>query len=106
MPDKQIPPYKELKTSNTQYVEWLCHAVAKTPKLFTSFFGLDMIEKLNNQITSPFKQGSPVTRKDLYNMCRVIGQNKINSEEARVSSDSLKNQDFIEFANVFEQGLK
>lgn len=103
----EIPEYNEYPQMNTtQYVEWLCTNVAKTPELFYRYFGIEMIEQLNNGVTSPFKSGQPINRKMFYEMCSVIGQNKINCEQARVNRSQLQTRDFIEFAHMFEKGIK
>lgn len=101
-----IPEYKDMQCSNTQYVEWLCNNVAKDPSLFFRYMSLEAIEQLNNGVSSTFKGGQPITRKDIYNMYKVIGRNKILCEEARANITSIPQVDFVEFAHEFEKGIK
>jgi hypothetical protein len=102
-----IPEYNEYPQMNTtQYVEWLCTHVAKSPELFISHFGIEMIEQLNNGITSAFKAGQPISRKNMYDACSTIGQNKVICERARTQKEQLPPADFIQFAHMFERGVK
>lgn len=105
--DTTIPEFIDNPNiSNTQFVEWLCHFVAKDKELFFSHFGLTMIEQLNNGLTSTHKHGAPITRKQMYDTCKQLGNNKILCEQARTNPAVLSPNDFIEFANEFEQGLE
>jgi len=105
--DLNIPEYNFHQNMNTtQYVEWLCYQVAKSPELFISTFGIELIEQLNNGLTSAFKSRNPIDRKAVYDMCAMIGQNKIVCEKARVQKEPLPLTDFIEFAHMFEKGVK
>lgn len=104
--DYNIPPYEEKPNiTNSQYVEWLCAMVAKNHSLFNSFFGLSIIEQLNNQITSTFKGGAPFTRQNAYDVFKVLGNNAVIIEQARLNPEQLPHADYIEFAHAFEQGL-
>lgn len=103
-PIRPIPDFQEMPDqSNTQYVEWLCNEVAQDPKLFSSYFGLNLIDQLNMGVTSNFKQGTPINRKNAYDMCLVLGQNKLTVEQARQNLDKLPPVDYIEFAHSFER---
>jgi glycosyltransferase involved in cell wall biosynthesis len=105
--DFNIPPYQEYPhMNNVQYVEWLCGVVAKDPELFTSFIGLSTIEQLNDGITSTFKGGHRITREAAYNMFKTLGTNRVVCEQARVNPAHLPEVDFIQFAHLFEKGLK
>lgn len=105
--DFNIPEYSDFpQLTNTQYVEWLCTSVAKDQSLFISYFGLSAIEQLNTGMTSTFKGGSPVDRRRMYEMFKIIGSNKVVCEKARVNIGQLSSLDFIEFAHEFERNIK
>ena len=105
--DFNIPPYQEHPhMSNSQYVEWLCNFVAKDPSLFLGHTGLNAIQQLNDGLTSPFKGGQPINRQQMYNIMKTIGDNRVLCEQARLNPQHLPPLDFIQFANIFEQGLK
>ena len=101
-----ITPYIEEqcnKMTNAGFIEWLCVNVAKTPELFHSYYAMNLIEQLNYGITSCFKDGRKISKKDVYEIFKVIGINKITCEQARLNKDSLNSVDFIEFAHLFEK---
>ena len=105
--DFNIPEFLDNNNlTNSQFVEWLCSFVAKDPRLFINSFGLTVVEQLNNALTSTFKGGSPINRKQMYETFKVLGTNRIKCEQARLNSQQLSSTDFIEFAHSFEENIK
>lgn len=103
--DQSFPDVPQ-NITNTQFVQWCCTFIAKQPELASKYTGIQWISWLNN---GGFLEGgkfNKMTREEIYNMCRHLGQNKIFAERARCGVDQLQMTDYIEFSNVLYDDLK
>lgn len=99
-PDLISPPPKlPDDASHAQFVEWVCVHVLKDPKLINNYFGLTMLQNLDNGFFFENNNMNPFGKPEALARIEQIANNKMQCEQARCGMIPLTDEDYINFAN-------